>query len=382
MIDVVALQILLTGQLLNATRARVLGLVNEVVPWADLRDAAQRMARTIVANAPLSVRAAKAMVYAAAERGVTAVDEADRIGQPVYLEEDAQEGPRAFERAPAAAAWPVRPTCESEGGMTDTNRPVRIANCSGFYGDRLAAPREMLDGPDPIDVLTGDYLAELTMLILWKARQKDPDAGYASTFLRQMEEVLGTCLERGVKVVTNAGGLTPRAWRPAWVRLAGRARSPPEDRRGRRRRHHRPARRPAGLRPRPRPCSTPASPSPRPAIKPVTPTPTSVAGASPPPSPAAPTSSSARGSPTPRSSPGRPPGGTAGTARTGTASPGRWSPATSSSAVPRPPEATTHCSTSSPTTGIPGSRSPRSPTTAHRSSPSSPAPAAPSPSAR
>jgi Acyclic terpene utilisation family protein AtuA len=86
-------------------------------------------------------------------------------------------------------------------------RPVRIANCSGFYGDRLSAAREMLDGP--IDVLTGDYLAELTMLILWKARRKDENLGYAATFLRQMEDVLGTCLERGIKVVANAGGLNP-----------------------------------------------------------------------------------------------------------------------------------------------------------------------------
>lgn len=86
-------------------------------------------------------------------------------------------------------------------------RPVRIANCSGFYGDRLAAAREMLEGP--IDVLTGDYLAELTMLILWKARRKDPSLGYATTFLKQMEDVLGTCLERGIKVVANAGGLNP-----------------------------------------------------------------------------------------------------------------------------------------------------------------------------
>src|ERR1700738_335542 len=93
--------------------------------------------------------------------------------------------------------------------MTDVTRPVRIANCSGFYGDRLAAPAELLAGPDPIDVLTGDYLAELTMLILWKAKQKDPSTGYASTFLREMEGVLGLCLERGVKVVTNAGGLNP-----------------------------------------------------------------------------------------------------------------------------------------------------------------------------
>jgi hypothetical protein len=86
-------------------------------------------------------------------------------------------------------------------------RPVRIANCSGFYGDRFSAAREMLDGP--IDVLTGDYLAELTMLILWKARRKDESLGYATTFLRQMQDVLGTCLERGIKVVANAGGLNP-----------------------------------------------------------------------------------------------------------------------------------------------------------------------------
>jgi hypothetical protein len=87
------------------------------------------------------------------------------------------------------------------------NRPVRIANCSGFYGDHFAAAREMLEGP--IDVLTGDYLAELTMLILWKARRRDENLGYATTFLRQMEDVLGTCLERGIKVVANAGGLNP-----------------------------------------------------------------------------------------------------------------------------------------------------------------------------
>src|SRR4051794_19378817 len=88
------------------------------------------------------------------------------------------------------------------------DRAVHIANCSGFYGDRLSAAREMVEG-GPIDVLTGDYLAELTMLILWKARQKDPSGGYARTFLRQLEEVLGTCLDRGIRIVTNAGGLNP-----------------------------------------------------------------------------------------------------------------------------------------------------------------------------
>jgi Acyclic terpene utilisation family protein AtuA len=89
------------------------------------------------------------------------------------------------------------------------SRPVRIANCSGFYGDRFRAARDMVEG-GPIDVLTGDYLAELTMLILWKARNKDPGAGYARTFLAQAEQVIGACLDRGIKVVTNAGGLNPR----------------------------------------------------------------------------------------------------------------------------------------------------------------------------
>ncbi len=89
-----------------------------------------------------------------------------------------------------------------------SEEPLRIANCSGFYGDRFAAAREMVEG-GPIDVLTGDYLAELTMLILWKSAQRDPALGYATTFYRQMEEVLGTCVERGIKVVANAGGLNP-----------------------------------------------------------------------------------------------------------------------------------------------------------------------------
>jgi hypothetical protein len=86
--------------------------------------------------------------------------------------------------------------------------PLRVANVSGYYGDRASAAREMLDG-GPVDVLTGDYLAELTMLILWKTQQRRPGEGYARTFLSQMESVLGTCLDRGVKVVANAGGLNP-----------------------------------------------------------------------------------------------------------------------------------------------------------------------------
>jgi hypothetical protein len=98
---------------------------------------------------------------------------------------------------------------------------LRVANCSAFYGDRLSAPRELLEGGE-IDVLTGDYLAELTMLLLWRARAKDPAAGYATTFLRQMEDVLGLALERGVKVVSNAGGLNPTGLAAALRALAER----------------------------------------------------------------------------------------------------------------------------------------------------------------
>lgn len=86
---------------------------------------------------------------------------------------------------------------------------LRIANCSGFYGDRVSAAREMVDG-GPIDVLTGDWLAELTMLILAKNQMRDPAMGYARTFLIQMEQVMGDCLDRGIKVVSNAGGLSPK----------------------------------------------------------------------------------------------------------------------------------------------------------------------------
>lgn len=89
--------------------------------------------------------------------------------------------------------------------MTDA---IRIANCSGFYGDRLSAAKEMVEG-GPIDVLTGDWLAELTMLILARTQAKRPGSGYARTFVTQMEQVMGTCLDQGIKVVSNAGGLDP-----------------------------------------------------------------------------------------------------------------------------------------------------------------------------
>ncbi|MFR9777426.1 acyclic terpene utilization AtuA family protein [Micromonospora sp. MS34] len=98
---------------------------------------------------------------------------------------------------------------------------LRVGNASGFYGDRLSAWREMLDGGE-LDVLTGDYLAELTMLILGRDRLRDPSLGYAKTFLRQLEGCLGTALDRGVTLVTNAGGLNPAGLAAAIGALADR----------------------------------------------------------------------------------------------------------------------------------------------------------------
>lgn len=98
---------------------------------------------------------------------------------------------------------------------------IRVGNASGFYGDRATAWQEMLDG-GPLDVLTGDYLAELTMLILARDRMKDPGTGYAKTFLRQLEGFLGTALDKGTKIVTNAGGLNPAKLREAIEALAAR----------------------------------------------------------------------------------------------------------------------------------------------------------------
>lgn len=83
---------------------------------------------------------------------------------------------------------------------------LRVGNCSGFYGDRLGAMREMLEGGE-LDVLTGDWLAELTMLILARDRMKDEGTGYAKTFLRQLHDCLGLALDRGVTIVANAGGV-------------------------------------------------------------------------------------------------------------------------------------------------------------------------------
>lgn len=113
------------------------------------------------------------------------------------------------------------PDSAGRSEATGGSGSVRIGNCSGFYGDRHAAMREMIAGGE-LDYVTGDYLAELTMLILARDRAKSPDRGYAKTFLTQVEESLGLALERGVKIVANAGGLNPAGLAAAVRTLAER----------------------------------------------------------------------------------------------------------------------------------------------------------------
>ncbi len=100
-------------------------------------------------------------------------------------------------------------------------RPVRIGNCSGFYGDRASAMADMASAGG-IDVLTGDYLAEVTMLILGKARAKDPTKGYAASFLHHLDAALEHLVANRIRLVVNAGGLNPGGLATATRELAAR----------------------------------------------------------------------------------------------------------------------------------------------------------------
>ena len=94
-----------------------------------------------------------------------------------------------------------------------------IANCGGFWGDDPAAPRRQVEG-GPIDYLVMDYLAEVTMAILQKQRARKPDAGYPADFLAHLRDVLPSCVQRGITIITNAGGVNPLGCRAAVEALA------------------------------------------------------------------------------------------------------------------------------------------------------------------
>src|SRR4051812_4333405 len=100
-----------------------------------------------------------------------------------------------------------------------TERIVRVASGQGFWGDWLDAPRRQVEG-GPVDYLMLDYLAEVTMSILQKQKERDPQMGYARDFIGAMESVLPAVTDRGVKVIANAGGVNPVACAEAVLEIA------------------------------------------------------------------------------------------------------------------------------------------------------------------
>src|SRR5439155_25046533 len=98
---------------------------------------------------------------------------------------------------------------------------IRIANGQGFWGDSLEAPVEQVRR-GPIDYLTLDYLAEITMSILQKQRARDPKAGYARDFVDLIARILPDLKERRIKVIANAGGINPMGCRDAVLEAAAR----------------------------------------------------------------------------------------------------------------------------------------------------------------
>lgn len=98
----------------------------------------------------------------------------------------------------------------TSGQGPGAGRTVRVAGGQGFWGDWLDAPRRQVEG-GPVDYLMLDYLAELTMSILQKQKERDPSMGYARDFVGAMESVLPAVMERGVRVIANAGGVNPAA---------------------------------------------------------------------------------------------------------------------------------------------------------------------------
>ena len=96
---------------------------------------------------------------------------------------------------------------------------IRIANAGGYWGDDLTQFRRQIE-LGPVDVVTLDFLAEITMSIMQKQRARDPRAGYARDFVAQVAEALPALVARGARVITNAGGVNPLACRDALLEMA------------------------------------------------------------------------------------------------------------------------------------------------------------------
>src|SRR5450759_3197463 len=120
-----------------------------------------------------------------------------------------------------AASRAVRAPTPRRSRMTDADKVVCVASGQGFWGDWLEAPRRQIEG-GPVDYLMLDYLAEVTMSILQKQKERDPAMGYAKDFVGAMESVLDAVANRCVKFIANAGGVNPQACADAVRTMAAR----------------------------------------------------------------------------------------------------------------------------------------------------------------
>ena len=207
------MKLFLTGERFDGQQAVDMGLAHISVPEGQLISAVEEQIAMINLGGPIAVQECKN--WSVAYRNFLLKKDSKKPLSGAHECSVPRKEPRGWLRSGKSANPTGSKTSESlrvrarrGKHMTDI---IRIGNCSGFYGDRLDAAREMVEG-GPIDVLTGDYLAELTMSILYSQKQsRGEDTGYVGTFLKQVRDIAGLCAEKNIKIVSNAGGLNPKS---------------------------------------------------------------------------------------------------------------------------------------------------------------------------
>ena len=207
----------LVGEPLDATRAVEYGIVNAAVPRAELDAKVDALVAALAERSPTAIRLGKHALHAVQDMTLPQCLEymtlmLDRLAQT----EDAREGFAAFtgKRKPVWIG-----TLTMADPQSKTQRTIRIGSCSGFWGDSLDGARQLVED-GAIDYLVGDYLAEITMSLLARAKLKDPTLGFTPDFVEAVSPLLPRIARQGIRVVVNAGGLNPGGCRAALAKAA------------------------------------------------------------------------------------------------------------------------------------------------------------------
>ena len=207
------MKLFLTGERFDGQQAVDMGLAHISVPEGQLISAVEEQIAMINLGGPIAVQECKN--WFVAYRNFLSKKDSKRPLSGAHECSVPLKEPRGWLRSaksanPTGSKINVGPSLHPRRGeiheQRNTNRQLQR-----IFGDRLAAAREMVEG-GPIDVLTGDYLAELTMSILYSQKQsRGEDTGYVGTFLKQVRDIAGLCAEKNIKIVSNAGGLNPKS---------------------------------------------------------------------------------------------------------------------------------------------------------------------------